>query len=325
MKITLKDIKKPFIPEWQEYQKTFKVIMASDVRLIDTIVKYIVKHRGKGLRPLLAIMTAKLVGTPNQNTYIVASIVELLHTASLIHDDVVDEANIRRRFPSINSIWKNKVSVLMGDYLLSKCLIGATKTNELKVMQILADASKRLSKGELKQIEKSRKLKISEDHYFDIISNKTAALISAAAELGAYTSSDKEEDHRQMQLFGEYLGIAFQIKDDLLDYYGKEGVIGKPVGNDFKDKKITLPMIHAFKKADSKEIRKIKRLIKRGANSRDIRSIIKFVEEKGGISYAVNKKLEYSTKAKVILDRYPPSEFQMALKRFVDYTIERTS
>ncbi|MBD3224514.1 MAG: polyprenyl synthetase family protein [Caldithrix sp.] len=320
---SLAEIKKPFAQEWEAYQKTFKTIMSSDIKLVDTVVKYIVRYKGKGLRPLLALMSGKLVGKINENTYIVASILEMLHTATLIHDDVVDEAHIRRGFPSINAVWKNKISVLMGDYLLSKCLIGATKTNKLSIMQILADASKRLSKGELKQIEEARKLKITEKSYFDIISNKTAALIGAAAELGAITTSDNEQDHKNLRMFGENLGIAFQIKDDLLDYYGQKAIIGKPVGKDIKDKKITLPMIHAFKNASDREIRKIKRLIKRGANSKEIKYIIDFVEQNDGIQYANQKKIEYADKARGALESYSMNEAKQAIFQFVDYTVER--
>jgi len=322
--ISIKDIKKPFANEIREYEDVFKSSMTSNVKLVDTIVKYVVKHRGKGLRPLLVIMAAKLVGEPVENTYLIASTVELLHTASLVHDDVVDNAEIRRGFPSINSVWKNKISVLMGDYLLSKCLINATKTESIKTMQILAEVSSRLSKGELLQIEKSKRLNVTEEDYFKIISNKTAALISAAAQLGAMTTSDKIEDHDTLKRYGENLGLAFQIKDDLLDYYGKQTIIGKPVGNDFKNKKITLPLIFAFKNAENNGIVKIKKIIKKGASSKDVEYIIQFVEDHGGIEYAIQKQHEYALKAKESIKDYPDSEVKTALIDFVDYVISRT-
>jgi len=319
----LSDLKKPFHAELIEYERTFRNILSSDVKIIDTIIKYIIKNKGKGLRPLLVIMSAKLVGRPTEDTYAVASIVEMLHSASLVHDDVVDETYVRRGFPSINAIWKNKITVLMGDYMLSKCLIGAADTGNIRVMQILAEASKRLSRGELHQIEKSRKLSISETEYYEIISDKTAALIGAASELGALSTSKNIDDHERLKSFGENLGIAFQIKDDLLDYYGHQKVIGKPVGNDFKDKKITLPLIYAFKQASSKEISFIKRRLKKGVNPKQVKEIISFVEERGGIEYAVSKKEEYALKAKECLSHYEESPTKEALLTFVDYTVRR--
>lgn len=322
--ISLNEIRKPFKDELKDYEETFKSIMASNVRLIDVIAKYIVKHRGKGLRPLLVIMSAKLVGTPQENTYIVASVVELLHTASLVHDDVVDNAAVRRGFPSINAVWKNKIAVLMGDYLLSKCLINATMTGSLKIMQIMADTSKRLSRGELLQIEKSRKMNLTEEDYFKIISDKTAALISSASQLGAITTSENERDHHNLARFGENLGIAFQIMDDLLDYYGKQIIIGKPVGNDFKDKKITLPLIAAFQNAQEKDIKMIKKMLKKGVNSKDVRYIIDFVEEYKGVDYARFKKDEFAQKAKDSISGYPDSAVKQSLLNFVDYASSRT-
>ncbi len=319
----LSELQKPFQKELIEYNRTFRNILSSNVQLIDTIIKYVVKNKGKGFRPLLVIMSAKLVGRPAEDTYTAASIVELLHSASLVHDDVVDEANIRRGLPSINAMWKNKVAVLMGDYMLSKCLIGAAGTNKIRVMQILAEASRRLSSGELLQIEKSRKLNITETEYFEIISDKTAALIGAASELGALSTSKNIEDHERLKNFGEYLGTAFQIKDDLLDYYGHRSILGKPAGNDFKDKKITLPLIYAFKQAQAKEISSIKRRLKKGVTTNQVKDIIFFVEKKGGIEYANSKKEEYAQKAKECLEPYPESDVKTALFKFVDFTIQR--
>ncbi len=319
----LKELKKPFLKEMAEHDRTFRNILASNVQLIDTIVNYVIKNKGKGLRPLLVIMVAKLVGGPTEDTYVVASTVELLHSASLVHDDVVDEANIRRGLPSINAMWKNKIAVLMGDYMLSKCLIGASGIGNIRVMEILAEASKRLSKGELLQIEKSRKLNITETEYFEIISDKTAALISSASELGALSASKNVDDHEKLRKFGENLGIAFQIKDDLLDYYGHQSIVGKPVGNDFKDKKITLPLIYAFKQSTQKDISKIKRRLKKGVSRAEVKEIIAFVEERGGIEYANSKKEEYAQKAKDCLAGFPDGEVKTALESFVDYTVRR--
>lgn len=324
MPAKLNEFKRSYAAELKMYNETFLRVMSSRIKLIDSIVKYIVKSKGKKLRPLLVIMSAKLVGEPNENTYLVASIVELLHTASLVHDDVIDDSHIRRGFPSINAIWKNKIAVLMGDYMLSKCLISATETGKLETMQILAEASKRLSRGELNQIEKSRKLDVDEDTYFEIISDKTAALIGAATELGALTTSDNGDDHNNLRLYGENLGIAFQIKDDLLDYLGSQVIIGKPVGNDFKEKKLTLPLIYAFQQAEKEEIKKIKRRLKTGVNRRQVNHIIDFVKDYGGIEYALNKLEDYSLKAKESLQQYADGDVKTSLINFVDYAAQRS-
>ena len=323
MKSEIDKIREPFLKDLEEYDRVFHDIMASNVKLIDTIVKYVVRHKGKRLRPLLVIMSAKLAGEPKYETYLVAAIIELLHTASLVHDDVVDDAELRRGFPSINAVWKNKIAVLMGDYMLSKCLIGATETGKIEVMRILADVSKRLSKGELLQIEKSRKLNISEEEYFEIIGNKTAALIGAASQLGAMSTSMDENTIADLKNYGENLGIAFQIKDDLLDYYGRPKILGKPVGNDMKDKKITLPLIHAFEQAAKDEIKKVKRYLKRGVTGKEIKYIIDFAEKYNGIEYAKNKYLYFATKAKESIKHYPDSSVREAMFHFVDYVIQR--
>lgn len=324
MNISIKAIKKPFKAELDAYDLVFKEIMSSNVKLVDTVVKYIVKHKGKNLRPLLVLMAAKLVGQPNHSTYVVASIIEMLHSATLIHDDVVDDAELRRGFPSINAVWKNKIAVLIGDYLLSKCLIGGTKTGSLEVMYILADASRRLSKGELLQIEKSRSLNINEDEFLGMISDKTAALIGAASELGALTVSENEKDHSNLREFGESLGIAFQIHDDLLDYYGNQRLVGKPIGNDFKDKKLTLPLIHAFQNATGSEVSQIKKRIKKGVKRKDIKEIIQFAEKYKGIAYAQDLQDQYAQKAKDSISEYPDNDVKDALFNFVDYVIKRS-
>jgi octaprenyl-diphosphate synthase len=316
-----------FLKRYEEdlkiYDATFKKLLASDVQIVDTIVKYVVKNKGKRLRPLLTLMAANLVGKPTPNSYIVASIVELLHTASLVHDDVVDEAAIRRGFPSINAVWKNKVAVLMGDYMLSKCLIGATQTSQLEIMEILAHASKRLSKGELLQIEKTRKMNITENDYYQIISDKTAALLGAASRLGAFSIAGNHEDADNLQAFGENLGIAFQIQDDLLDFNGNQKLLGKPVGNDLKDKKITLPLIYALNQAESHMQKQIKKRIKKGVSQKDIKFINEFVKDYGGIDYSVAQQSKYVERAKFSIDSYPNNMHKEALIDFVDFVIKR--
>jgi len=323
MKITLDTFTKQYTQELKKYDYVFNQLLTSNIQIIDTIVKYVVKNKGKRLRPILVIMSANLVGNPNENTYTVASVVELLHTASLVHDDVVDEAAIRRGFPTISAIWKNKIAVLMGDYMLSKCLIGATQTEQLEIMKVLAHASKRLSKGELLQIEKARKMNITEEIYYQIISDKTAALLGAASKLGALTTSDKTEDFENLLSYGENLGIAFQIQDDLLDYNGNQKLLGKPVGHDLKDKKITLPLIFALNQAESKTIKQIKKRIKKGVSKKDIKYIVEFVEDYGGISYAQNQQKKYVEKAKLAIADYPESIHKNALRNFVDFVIQR--
>ncbi len=319
----IRDIKKSLNTEFNLYKENFSLIMKSDVAIVDNIAKYIVRHKGKGLRPLLVILSSKLAGTPNKNTYIVATLIEILHTATLIHDDVVDNSNIRRNFPAINAIWKNKISVLMGDYLLAKSLISATETGKMEIMNLLAETSRRLSQGELFQIEKSRKLNINEEEYFKLISDKTAALISACTELGAITVDSSNEERNALKLYGEHLGIAFQIKDDILDYEGKQKIVGKPVGADIKEKKITLPLILAMKNAQEKEKKKIIKKLKRGPSDEEISNIITFCIENGGLSGAKTIMESYATKAKDNLKIFPDSLKKENAFKFVDYVIGR--
>jgi octaprenyl-diphosphate synthase len=321
--MTLELVKKTYTKELKDYEHTFEQILSSNYNLIDTIVKYIVRHKGKGLRPLLVIMSANLVGKANNNTFITASIVEMLHSASLIHDDVLDDAIVRRGFPTINAIWRNKISILMGDYLLSKCLIGATMTGSIETVQILANASKRLSKGELMQIEKSRKLNLNEEEYYQIISDKTAALISASTELGVLTASENLSDRNNLKEFGENLGIAFQIKDDLLDYQGHQKITGKSVGHDLKDHKITLPLIHAFKQTSNREIKQIKNKLRDGVTSKDVRYIFDFVKHNDGLKYAEGKLYEFLNKAKEKIRTYPESKDKTAFYALVDFMAQR--
>jgi len=317
------EIRDYFANDLDSYNLRFSELLSSDIKLIDTIIKFIVKHKGKNLRPLIVIMSARLLGTVNINTYSIAAIIEFLHTASLIHDDVVDDAHLRRGFPSINAIWKNKIAVLIGDYLLSKSLISATETGKLQVMNILAHTSRRLTQGELFQIEKSRKLDINESDYFRLISDKTAALISASSELGARSVTDNETDIQNLKNFGEYLGMAFQIKDDLLDYQSTSLILGKPAGNDLKEKKITLPLIHALSESSEKEIKQIKMLLKKKVDARAIREIIRFTELKGGILYAEQKQNEFIQKAKSAIDIYTDSDPKKLMIQLVDYVVER--
>ena len=323
MSVNLSQIRSYLKDDLDKYKETLTNVLSSNVFLIDKITKYIIKHKGKGLRPLLVLLSARLLSDPNDKTYLVATIVELLHSATLIHDDVVDESIVRRGFPSINAIWKNKISVLMGDYLLAKSLISATETGDIEIMSILADTAKRLSKGELLQIEKSRKLDITESEYFKMISDKTAALISACCELGAMTVSDRTDEREQLRQFGENLGIAFQIKDDLLDFQGDQIILGKPVGADLKEKKITLPLILSFKNSPEKEKKFILKLIKKGVTEGDINRIYEFIQVYGGLQSASEYALSYAEKAKqtlALIQNGPEKENALS---FVDYVINR--
>jgi octaprenyl-diphosphate synthase len=306
-----------------EYNRTLTSVLSSNVFLIDNITKYIVKHKGKGLRPMLVILSARLLGTPNGNTFMVASIVELLHTASLIHDDVVDDAIVRRSFPSINAIWKNKISVLMGDYLLAKCLISATETKNMGIISMLAETSKRLSKGELFQIEKSRKLDITEEDYFKMISDKTAALISACCSLGAMTLSDHVADNENLRQYGENIGIAFQIKDDLLDYQGNQIILGKPVGADLREKKITLPLILSFKKAPASEKKLVIQLIKKGVTESDVKRIYDFTKTYNGLNSAHEYVQKYAERAKQNLSSFDNGQAKENALNFIEYIVNR--
>lgn len=319
----LSDIRSFLKKDLEIYNKTLKEVLSSNVFLIDNISKYIVKHKGKGLRPLLVLLSARLLGEPNKNTYAVASIVELLHTATLIHDDVVDNAEERRNFPSINAVWKNKISVLMGDYLLAKSLISATDTGELAIMYVLANTSKRLSKGELLQIEKSRKLDITEEDYLQIISDKTAALLSACCLLGAMTVTDEEKEKICLEKFGDNIGIAFQIKDDLLDYEGDRKILGKAVGADLRDKKITLPLILAFKKSSIREKKQILSLIKKGVTEKEIKTIYEFTDSYGGLNAAHEYVNNYAERARDTIAPIEDSPAKTNALSFVDYIINR--
>jgi octaprenyl-diphosphate synthase len=312
---------KPYQNDVDIFTEKYKEIMQSNIPLVDVIAKYLVKTKGKQFRPLLVVMTARLCGNPTEATYISAAIIELLHVASLVHDDVVDNADSRRGFSSIKAKWTNKVAVLMGDYLLSKSLLGAIKTDGLEIMKTIANAAKRLTKGELFQLEKSRKHDITEDEYYQLISDKTAALFTASTTLGALTSDERYKEN--LIEFGENLGIAFQIKDDLLDYQSKISILGKPAHNDLLESKQTLPLIYALKTANSGESKEILKELKKSKKKRNIKKIVTFVKNHGGIEYSEQKSREYTEKAKSALSIFSDSEYKTALLNVVDYAIER--
>jgi octaprenyl-diphosphate synthase len=308
--------------ELATFEQKFAESVKSQAPLLDRIMKYIIKRKGKQLRPMFVFLSAKLHGTVNESTYRAAALVELLHTATLVHDDVVDESLERRGFLSINALWKNKIAVLVGDYLLSKGLLLSTDAGDFKHLHILSEAVKQMSEGELLQIEKARKLNLKEDIYFEIIRSKTASLLSSACAVGAWSTSNNEELTERMKLFGEKTGIAFQIKDDLFDY-GNDNV-GKPTGNDLKEKKLTLPLIYTLNNVSTSEKRKIIYIIKNeNKNPEKIKYVLQKVVETGGIDYANQKMIEYRDEALAILFEFPESDIRKGLEELVRYTTDR--
>ena len=304
------------------FEEKFKASVRSNVPLLDRIMQYIVKRKGKQLRPMFVILSAKLCGGVNDATYRAASLVELLHTASLVHDDVVDESYERRGFFSAYALWKSKISVLVGDYLLSKGLLLSLGGGDYRILHILSDAVRKMSEGELLQIEKARGLNLKEDIYFEIIRTKTASLLASACSAGAWSASQNEETAEKLRQFGEYTGIAFQIKDDLFDY-GSDA-IGKPTGNDIKEKKLTLPLIYTLNKVAPAKRRELIYIIKnQNKNKEKVNYVIQEVRLAGGISYGMEKMLEYKKNAIQLLHEFPQSEIRDALEELVNYTTDR--
>lgn len=308
--------------ELKIFEKKFAEAVKSETLLLDTIMKYIIKSKGKQLRPMFVLLSAKLHGEINESTYRAAALVELLHTATLVHDDVVDDALERRSFFSINALWNKKIAVLVGDYLLSKGLLLATSNNDFRHLHILSDAVKQMSEGELLQLQKTRKLNLNEEIYFEIIRNKTASLLSSACSVGAYSTSKDEEVTHKMKLFGEKVGIAFQIKDDLFDY-GKDDV-GKPTGNDIKEKKLTLPLIYTLNNIDNSLKRKLIYIIKNeNQDPQKVKFVIDVVTKTGGIKYASEKMNVYRDDALEILNSFPENPVRKAMEELVRFTTDR--
>ena len=320
---TIADIKRPIDAELKAFERHFREAMKSNVALLDKITYYIVKRKGKQMRPMFVFLSAKLLGRDVPETsYVAASLIELLHTATLVHDDVVDDANKRRGFFSINALWKNKVAVLVGDYLLSQGLLLALQNEQYQLLQIMSTAVKDMSEGELLQMEKARRLDIAEPIYYDIIRQKTASLFAAACAAGMASSTDDADAVERMRQFGERAGIAFQIRDDLFDY-GTEDV-GKPLGIDIKEKKMTLPLIRALEQAPKRERKRIIRLIRRHHEEDDkVREVIDFVRNSGGLDYAHRAMLQHREAALDLLRTFPPTEARQSLEDLVYYVTER--
>jgi len=319
----LSRIKRPVEKEMSQFEDYFAKTMRSEIPFLNIILNYILRRKGKQMRPLLVFLTAKLNGNIGEPTFVAASFIELLHTASLVHDDVVDDAHERRGALSINALWNSKIAVLVGDYLLSKGMLISVEKNRFDMLEIVSDAVKSMSEGELLQIQKARKLNIKEEDYFKIISCKTAALISACTACGAKSVTEDSDIMLLMKEFGENIGIAFQIRDDILDYEGT-GLTGKTVGNDIKEKKITLPLIHALEQSPGSKKKYILAIVKNKKKTKsEISEVISFVSDYGGLDYAELKMNQYRDKALAILDSYPDSEVKDCLREFVNYTTSR--
>ena len=304
------------------FENHFKEAVKSRVSLLDRIMQYIVKRKGKQMRPMFVLLSAKLHGEINDASYRAASLVELLHTATLVHDDVVDDALERRGMFSINALWKNKIAVLVGDYLLSKGLLLSLENKDFGILTILSTAVKKMSEGELLQIEKTRNLNFDESIYYEIINGKTASLLSSSCAAGASSVTTDENIINKMKDFGEMVGMAFQIKDDLFDY--GDIAIGKPTGNDIKEKKLTLPLIHVLQKVDAKLKNEIIYIVKNNNNDKNkVKFVIDNVVQYGGIQYATEKMIEYRDKAIEILHSFPESPSRAALEELVRYTTDR--
>lgn len=319
----LDTIKEPVKEELKEFERTFQHSLKSNIPLLNIVINFIIRRKGKQIRPILVFLSAKLTGNILPSTYIAASLIEIMHTASLIHDDVVDDSYERRNYFSVNALWKSKMAVLIGDYLLAQGLLISITNSEYDILRIVSDAVREMSEGELQQMQESRKLAITEEKYFEIIRKKTATLISSCAASGAKSVQAPEPVVQQMAKFGEYIGIAFQIKDDLLDYQ-VVNLSGKPSGNDIKEKKITLPLIFALQNANGLERRKILSLVnKKNSNSETLHEVIAFIHSKGGFDYSIQKMNEYREKSLAILDSFPDSPSKNSLREFAYFTTNR--
>lgn len=325
MPLSLEEIKKPIATEMTLFEQKFRQAMQSKVPLLDRIMHYIVKRKGKQMRPMFVFLSAGMCGQITESTYRAASLIELLHTATLVHDDVVDDSNLRRGFFSINALWKNKIAVLVGDYLLSRGLLLSVEHEEFELLKIVSASVRQMSEGELLQIEKARKLDITEDIYYEIIKNKTASLIASCCATGASSSGVSKEVVQQMHQFGLMAGIAFQIKDDLLDYESTLKT-GKPSGIDIKEHKMTLPVIYTLNNCSSAEKRFIINTIKNDSdNKQKVAEVIRMVITKGGVDYATKKMNEYKEQAMQLLTNFEENLFRKSLTGLLNYTIERSN
>ncbi|MEY3385338.1 MAG: hypothetical protein RIR53_149 [Bacteroidota bacterium] len=323
---SIQSISAPVHGEIERFDGYLRQQVRSQTALLDTVVRYIMRQRGKRVRPALVFLSAGACGSIGERTFIAAAMVELLHTATLVHDDVVDQADMRRGVASINAVWKNKVAVLVGDYFLSRGLLIAVNNGEFDYLRVTSDAVRRMSEGELLQIQKSRQKTIDEETYFRIISDKTASLISTCCAVGAISATDDAAKRAALTQYGELVGLAFQIRDDVLDYTSRTFILGKPVGNDIREGKVTLPLINAMAKADSSEAKKILSIVKsKRADLKDVSKVIDFVERHGGIDSAQERAETLQQQAVRELDAFEPSVYRSALIDFANFVVTRTS
>ena len=321
----LTEIQAPIAAEMQDFEKKFRASMRTKVLLLDKIMTYIVKRKGKQMRPMFVFLTAGMAsdGKIEETTHRGAALIELLHTATLVHDDVVDDANLRRGFFSINALWKNKIAVLVGDYLLSRGLLLSVDHGDFELLRIVSQAMREMSEGELLQIEKARNLDITEEVYYDVIRKKTASLIASCCAVGAASVGADSETISKMWLFGEKVGMAFQVKDDLFDYGTDE--IGKPLGIDIKERKMTLPLIYALNKASWLEKQRITFIVRNQSHkNKKVQEVIEFVKASGGLEYTTGVMEQYYQQAMELLQSFPDSPYKNSLQQLVQYTIERT-
>ena len=322
---TLKHITDPIFDDIKLFEKEFRNALHSEVRLINLVGKYILRHKGKHIRPVLTILASRVCGQPTLNSYRAAAMIELLHIATLIHDDVIDEAEKRRGFPSINRIWKNKIAVLMGDFILSKTLINMVGLKDFSALQLIADTAEKLASGEILQIEKSLTRSMTEEVYFDMIYQKTASLISTSCELGAITSTGEEQDRKAMVTYGTKLGMAFQVKDDLFDLLGSENKTGKDIGADVKRNMVTLPLIYTYKKLSKLETRQVKKILSLKKKSRtNLNDLKEIVHGAGGFNYAKQKIDEFNNQALDAILPYPDSPYKQSMVDLVSFNTQRT-
>ncbi len=320
--MSVKEIMEPISSEMSEFEGRFRASMKSKVPLLDKVTHYIIRRKGKQIRPMFIFLTAKMLGKINDKTYDAATLVELLHTATLVHDDVVDDANERRGFFSVNALWKNKIAVLVGDYMLSKVLLLSIENNNTKLLEVVARAVREMSEGELLQLEKARKLDITEEIYFEVIRQKTASLISTCCEAGAI-SVERFDEAEKMRLFGEYIGIAFQLKDDIFDY-GEPGEIGKPTGLDIRERKMTLPLIFALNNSTPGIRKELINIVKNhNENPKKVRRAVELVIEYGGIDYTHKKMLDFKELAVDLIENLPDSDAKKSILGLIEYTTKR--
>ncbi len=319
----LSEIIEPIKNELETFHNKFSLSVHSDVKIVDYVTKYLIHQKGKRIRPILVLLSAKVLGEVNESSYIGATLVELLHTATLVHDDVVDEASKRRGLPSINNIWKNKVGVLIGDYLLARGLMIAVENETFDFLRQITSTVKRMSEGELLQISKTKRLNIDEETYFRIIEDKTASLLETCTIIGAKSVTSDEEKISALHQYGRKLGIAFQIKDDILDFVGKSKLFGKAIGGDIKEKKLTLPLIYSLQQADKPKKKKILSAIRNGKNPDMVKEVVAFVEESGGIAYAQQVSDDYVQQAIDALKVLPENDSSIALAELVRYVVGR--